>query len=198
MIQRADKTTADVLQDIAGKTQFYHNEIARLETNFIAILLPAALTAISLKLNEPGAVLSLAGILGILGFFITYLVLLLVDLVSAEKVAHTLKQLRTLVVKNYQDGSVRLEFALSSTDLNEVNRLYGIVGSHRYAMPSGKPLIAALAGLAIWIILTVSLNAHHQEKAHERTGLHKRVPPDEKRQPGVAAGPVYGPDNCPP
>lgn len=136
----ANKTVAQALTRINDAHGFYRNELIRVETLFATLLLPAGLTFVSaLTIRHAGPALQWAHN-ALVGFFLVYLVLIVVDLCGL--------QYRESEVRTLQN---RLYALPAETDSDMLDTLGDVAESYRLldAKMAGTILINPIAKIII-------------------------------------------------
>ncbi|HYG28936.1 MAG TPA: hypothetical protein VD887_01855 [Allosphingosinicella sp.] len=152
---RDDLSLAEAIKRVNLLTEFYAAEKVRQEDNLIKTLLPAALTLAALLTKQviDSNLLGLA--IFLVTFFLSYALLIYHDLYAAERVwvrAHSLQA--QLYQHEGASGGTPLKTAVSSEVMQAFEAMESNVGRIRYCMPTGKPLIAGLAGAAALCIFS--------------------------------------------
>ena len=145
---RPDLTLAAAITRINSLTAYYASEKTRQEDNLIRTLLPAALSLAAL-LTKQVFESDLIGIaVFLVAFFMTYALLIYHDLYAAERIYFKSHSLQSRLYR-YDDrpGSTQVAGLGDPELVTDIDSIEADVGKIRYIMPTGKPLLAALAGV---------------------------------------------------
>ena len=140
-----------------GLVDFYAKEKTRLEDNLTKLLLPAGLTFTAAMLKDAIDAKYVSAAIFLAGFFFVYALLVYYDLYAAERAYVNAFDLQSrLYAHEREKGSRPLAEILSAEELSAFRSVELGVGTRRYVIPSGKPLLAALGGAAMLLFYSMT------------------------------------------
>jgi len=143
----------DAVIRVNGLVDFYAKEKARLEDNLAKVLLPSGLTFVAASVKDAldPKYIGAAVFLGF--FFLTYAMVIYLDLFSAERTYVAAFKLQSALYKYADaDGAKPLMEVADAQTLEAYDLAEAQVGKQRYSMPTSKPLFAMAGGVGALIL----------------------------------------------
>ena len=150
-------TFLDAIKRVNQLVDFYAKELTRLEEGLTKLLLPAGLTFAAAILKDLINPQYFGAAVFFFCFFFVYALLIYYDLYVAERAFEAAFNLQNqLYDKQESDPSLPLGSVVSADVVAAYRAVDAGAGKQRYVLPTGKPLIAAVAGASGLLLCRLS------------------------------------------
>jgi hypothetical protein len=147
-----DSTYSEAVARANELVDFYGKERVRMEDGLIKLLLPAGLSFLAALSKDIIDAKLAGGAWFLIAFFVAYAVMIYIDTYAAERALDRARALQDMLYRMDDAKDRKLSEVATAETLDAYRNVESDVGRQRYIKPTGKPIIAALAGLAFLLI----------------------------------------------